>query len=396
MAVSFTQQPTTPNGTQSTIVYGVQGLSGNPQAKYVCDIVDADTLTQLVRIKQPANNSGYGVFEISEVLYDYMDYDEVWTITSAVTSSNDNARNFSIQMGEEYGTSPSSSVTVYPNQVNQDILVYPAVTDTIDGFNWPSASYDSASLSSHPLGAYARPEDYGTISRMNTSDNYITGWSIAVFDADANPIVFKNFTQPHSNADTEGASKLVHIPAGPRNYWDDPIIGSTLQGNDWEFYIIYTSPAKDQQAVFNLRTCSSDNGTRFAFINRQGVWDYWTASLTKTESETYAQDTYEQSFVNFSTENGIIPFDKSRRGTTIYNKSIKSNYTAQTDWLDQLNADYLVELFQSPSVYVQYNDGFIPVIITNTSVNKKTNPRGQKLFSYKIEYTLANPKKSRR
>jgi len=397
MAVSFTQQPTSPNGSQSTIVYGLQGLSSNPQAKYVCDIVDKDSSTQLVRIKQPANESNYGVFEISEVLHDYMGQDEIWKTTTPVTSSNYNVREFSIQFGEEFGTSPSSSVTVYPNQVSHDILIYPAVTDPIDGLNWDSSSYDSKSLSSHPIGMFMRPEDYGTMPRMNTSSSYVDSITIVVFDADSNPLALKTINNPYPYASyTNSESNLVHFPLGPANFKDDSILNILSTGSAWDNYLIQTTPTSDIQLVVNLKTCSDENGTRFAFINRQGVWDYWTASLTKTESETYSQDTYEQVFVDFSTTDGTIPFDKSRRGTTIYNKSIKSNYTAQTDWLNKERADYLVELFESPSVYVQYEDGFIPVIITNTQIDKKTNPRGQKLFTYKIEYTLANPRKSRR
>ena len=402
MAVSFTQQPSTPNGSQSTIIYGLQGLATASQAKYVCDVVDSDTSTQLVRIKQPANESGYGVFEISDILHDYMDYDETWTITSPVTSSNYNARTFSIQFGEEYGTSPSSSVTVYPNQVNQTIEMYPAVTDTIDGFNWPSASYDDKWLTSHPQGMYMRPEDYGTLSRMNIASNYVDSITIVVFDADSNPLAVKTITNPYPYTSyTDSQSKLIHFPIGPANFKDDSILGFLSTGSAWDNYLIVTTPETETELVVNSNVytsgaCSGENGTRFAFINRQGVWDYWTASLTKTERESYQQDTYEQTFVDFSTENGLIPFNKSRRGTTIYNKAIQSNYSAQTDWLDKQNADYLVELFESPSVYVQYENGFISVIITNTQIDKKRNPRGQKLFTYRIEYTLANPKKSRR
>jgi len=40
MAVTFTQKPTTPNGSQSTIVYGLNNLTNAPQAKYVCDIYE--------------------------------------------------------------------------------------------------------------------------------------------------------------------------------------------------------------------------------------------------------------------------------------------------------------------------------------------------------------------
>jgi len=71
MAVSFIQQPTTPNGTQATIVYSLTGLSLEPQAKYICDIYAQDSVSSLVRIKQPSNASNFGVFEISDVLHDY-------------------------------------------------------------------------------------------------------------------------------------------------------------------------------------------------------------------------------------------------------------------------------------------------------------------------------------
>ena len=136
--------------------------------------------------------------------------------------------------------------------------------------------------------------------------------------------------------------------------------------------------------------------TRFAFINKLGTWDYYTANLTKTENQTYRQDTYEQEFVNYSTTDGSVSFDKARRGTTIYNKAIQKNFGAQTDWLTTEESEWLLELFQSPSVYIQYEGGFVPIIITNTAVEKKTNPRAQKLFTYRIQYQYANKPKSRR
>lgn len=397
MAVTFTQTPTTPNGSQSTIIYGVDNLtagSGIFQAKYLCDIRDGDTNELLVRLKQPANNDGYGVFEISDVLHDYMDYDSVWKITSPTASTNNNSRNFTIQFGEEYALTPAGATTTYPNQISDSLTIYPAVTDPIDGFNWDSGSYYNTFLSSHPQGMFMRTTDYGTISKMNITGAAVSSYTIIVFDEDSNVLANKTITNT-VGIDSTSSSKLVHFPIGPANFKDDPVL-NILSTDSWYYYLILTTPDRGSQIVLKLDTCSEKNGTRFAFINRLGVWDYWTASLTRTEQETYSQDTYEQTFVDFSTTNGLIPFDSSRRGETIYNKGIQTTLTAQTDWLDDDRANYLVELFQSPSVYVQYGDNFVPVIITNNTIQKRTNPRGQKLFSYKIEYRYANPRKSRR
>lgn len=391
MAVTFTQQPTTPNGTQSTIVYGLNNLSSQPQAKYICDIVDNDTSTNLVRIKQPANNDGYGVFEISDILHDYIEWDEPWEITS-ITPTSTNAKVFSIQFGEEYGTSTSSSVDVYPNQINQTLTTYPAVTDPIDGFNWDSGSYYSTFLSNSPQTLYARPSDYGTLSKMNITDALVSSVLITVYNSSNQVITSKSFTNTTSTG-TQSFRQLINIPAGPANFQNDATL-SILSGTDWAYYTITTSPNRGNKIVYRLDDCIEENGTRFAFINRLGVWDYYTAELTKTENESYAQDTYEEPYVNFSTSNGsILP---NRRGTTVYNKKITSTLGAQTNWLTTDEANWLSELFQSPNVYVQYNGGFIPVVITNTTMDKKTNPRGQKLFTYRFEYTFANPRKSRR
>jgi hypothetical protein len=394
MAVTFTQTPTTPNGSQSTIVYGVNNLTPSSSAKYICDIKDNDTNELLVRIKQPANNSGYGVFEISDILHDYMDYDPVWKITTPTQSTNNNSRVFSIEFGEEYVPSGSTALTVSPSEIVDTLTMYPAVTDPIDGFNWDSGSYYNTFLSTHPYGMFMRTTDYGTISKMNINGASISSYTIVVFDEPGNVLASKTITNPIA-VTNNSPSKLVHLPIGPANFKDDPTL-NILSTDNWYFYLVLTTPDRGAQIVLKLDTCSDKNGVRFAFINRLGVWDYWTASLTRTETENYSTDTYEQTFVDFSTTDGAIPYESYRRGTTVYNKKIDTQLTAQTDWLDDDRANYLIELFQSPSVFVQYEDEFIPVIITNNSVQKRTNPKGQKLFSYKIEYKYANPRKSRR
>lgn len=393
MAVVFTQTPTTPNGSQSTIVYGLSNLQSAPQAKYICDVKYAGSSDVLVRIKQPANNSGYGVFEISEILHDYIDYDQPWKTTSIVNSTNNNVLDFSIEFGEEYGTSPSSSLTVSPSEVTDTLTIYPAVTELTEGFNWDSGSYYNDYLTNSPTTCYIKPSEYGTLSHINISGGSVSAVVIAVYNSSGTLIGGKSLTNSYNTSTT--ANKLIHIPIGPQNFKDDANL-NILTGSSWEYFNVITQPGNTTKTFYRQDDCIPQNGTRFAFINKLGVFDYYTATLTKTQQEQYTSETYEQSFIDFSTTNGLIPFDTARRGTTIYNKKINETYTAQTDWLTTEEVDWLIELFQSPSVFIQDGDNFIPVIITNTSADKKTNPRGQKLFTYRIEYKLANPRRARR
>ena len=396
MAVSFIQQPTTPNGTQATIVYSLTGLTLQDQAKYICDVKTEDGVTQLVRIKQPSNESNFGVFEISDVLHDYTDWDEVWTTPTIVSSSNNNTRTFSIEFGEEYGTSPSSSLVVAASQVSQSLTVYPAVEELVAGLNWQSGSYFNDFLSNSPATQSVRLEDYGTLSHFNLSNSFVQSYRVTIFNESNSILAQKFFTDTYSGSNDNEGSKLVHYPYGPQNFINDATLGSVFNADNWSYYTVVANTNEGDRRFNKLNSCIAENGTRFGFINKVGTWDYYTAALTKTETQTYNQDTFEQEFVNYSTSDGSVAFDKARRGTTIYNKAIQKNFGAQTDWLTTEESDWLLELFQSPSVYVQYEGGFVPVIITNTTAERKTNPRGQKLFTHRINYQYANKPKSRR
>lgn len=392
MAVSLIQTPTKPNGSQSTILYTLTGLTTASQAKYICDVKFSSGGNRLVRIKQPANNSGYGVFELSDILHDYVEYDEPFTITTLDNSTNYNVRDFVLEFGEEYGTSPSSSLIVDANQNSDSITVYGAVTELSQGFNWDSGSYYTNFLTNGPDTQWIRTTDYGTLSHINISGASPTGFTIEVYNESNTLLASRFFGNGFGTTNT--LDKLLHLPIGPKNFDGDLSLG-VLTTDNWSYYTV-TRAGGEVKTYRRLDSCIPQNGTRFAFINKLGVFDYYTATLTKTQQEQYTSDTYEQSFIDFSTTDGLVPFDKSRRGTTIYNKRIEETFSAQTDWLTTEESNWLVELFQSPSVFIQDGNGFLPVIITNGTSDLKTNPRGQKLFTYRIEYKLANPRRARR
>lgn len=394
MAVTFTQTPSSPNGTQSSIIYVVNNLITQPQAKYICDIKESGSSDILVRLTQPANNSNLGVFEISDILHDYIEYDTPWLIQSAVTSSQ-NTKTFSIQFGEQSSTSISGSLTISPNQINNEIVVYPSVTDDEEGFNWDSGSYLNNYLSNSPDELYVKSSEYGTLSLPNVSGStWSSSYEIQVYD-DTNTLISSSYI-PLFSSPTTAEQKLIHIPSGPQNLKGN--LG-VLDGENWSYYDITITPSVGDSKVkryYRLDDCVEQNGTRFAFINRLGVFDYYSTTLTNTEEQSFDTQTYKQSFVNYSTTDGTVSYDRSRRGETIYNKTIGTRYTSQTDWLTTEQVDWLIELFQSPEVYIQRGDTFLPIIVENSTARKKTNPRGQKLFTYTIEYRIANPKRNRR
>ena len=414
MAVTITQSPTLPNGTQTDLIYVLTSPnSGQPQHRFICEI-GTEGGTNLSTIRQPGNSTGKGVFEVSRLLDDHMGYDEPFLISGsvpAVTSSNENIRSFTIKFNEEYGTSTSSSLasgSYVSASIPSNTTFIPAVTERDAGyFNWPSSSYDA--LTNMPNTGISLEYNERTQALPISSSDYMTISSLCgiapkghaqsvridIYNNSFNSVYNTAITNPYSHALTPG--KLVHFGIGPKNLASVGNLSTYFADNEsypyYSIQILYSSGFSDKY-FFNL-ACSPYRGTRFAFTNKLGMFDYYRATLVDTEAESFNRNTYQAPYINYSTDTSTITYDSTRRGETQYLNTFANNFSAETDWLSKEQATWLFELFESPNVFVQNGDQMEGIIITNANEQYKTNPRGQKVFKFTIRYRKSNSKRSR-
>ena len=452
MAITLSQYPTSPNLANNNLVHEVSSDQiGQPQFQYLCDIKDdADNLIQ--RLKQQPNPSGYGVFDIGMILTSNVGpTDEIWKIEES-TINNSCGKDFKVLFGEEYATSVSGSPTIYTGAGGAGA---PTVTGSsyyfdLDGtldpndkvnWNWNSSSKyveelidditftHQFGLTDFPATNDIRLGEFQTISLINGNANGISPITAAAQDVYAMVVTEYDTTSSlldtttyynDSNNGSGGprstdtqvwgqvytsqslSTRLIHFPVGPQNFAE---IGNTLNTNTvyyiCNFYAQQTDGNINTDGVwgsyrFNLAdpSCGYD-GVRFTWKNKYGVWDYYTFPLAETTLDGIDRQTFKQTFVNFSTANSTVAYDKSRRGKTQFINKINKNRTAETNWITQEYADVLVELFFSTNVYIQDGSEFLPIVVTNSGLVEKTNPRSQKLFKYTLEYTLANDTQNR-
>lgn len=444
MAITIQQEPTSPNMVNANLLWEVTSTqTAQPQFQYVLDIYESGSATLIQRVKQQPNPSGKGVFDLGTILPTQLESDNVWKAAPFATSTNSN-KDFIIKFGEEYGTSPSSSVVLYTGVSTN--TGDPAVTGSAfytitDGlvepnsgdWNFASASYYnpiSASsadtydyqntLTSFPTTQSIQDGEYHTISLYNgnvdddsvyAQDIFYVG--VNVYNAAGSNIQNFNFynytleggaprTDPADTwldvyADQTNESRLLHIGVGPQNLAD----ASSTLNTSWAYYIVTitgqddggleNSDGKFATLRFNKDTANCGYpGKRFAWKNEFGVWDYFTFKLAESTISNIERQSYEQSFVDYSTTTNSVPYNQERRGKSQYYNKINKQHTIESDWLTQEYADSLRELFFSTNVYVQDGTAFYPVVFTQTSVTEKTNPRTQKLFKYTAEYQYAN------
>jgi hypothetical protein len=451
MAITIQQAPSSPNMANNNLVYAVtSNTSSAAQYQFVCDILYSGSNTVLQRIKQQPNLNGVGVFDIGQIVTNYIESDNNWTTFEYDTNTNV-AKRFSIKFGEQYGSSPSSSITLYTGV--GAVSGSPAVTASdyfyvIDGlvdpndkvdWNWDSSSYYSPrtvntsntfsfqnALTYAPFTQNIQLTEYATLSFINGNFDGSTTVAQDIFGAkfnfyDATGSLISTFTNVNNTQNGGGprtgtvswstasvsqtqGTQLITVGVGPQNlagyrasdppvgtaYYDvifhPQLTGGTTTINESGSYGSY-------RYIIQGPVCGYD-GVRFAWKNEFGVWDYYTFTLQNDKAYNVERQNYEQSFVPFNS-NTPVPYSKERRGTTNFYNKLTQIETANSNWLTQNEADWLKELFFSANVFQQVGSEFYPVIITSANVVEKTNPRTQKVFQYQIEFQPANQKNPR-
>jgi hypothetical protein len=445
MAISISQFPTTPNMANNTLLFTVSSNSASAaQFQYVANLSLSGSATTLQTIKQQPNPFGYGVFDLGQIISNYVDSDNNWKAAPFSTASEAGKR-FQVKFGEEYATSISGTAIQYTGVAS--VTGSPAVTassyiyianglvDPYDKVNWnfPSASYFTASavsttttfskqhaLTNAPLTQYIQDGEYATISLINgnfndsstaAQDIYVV--DVTVFDATGSEIdqfdltnIVSNGGGPRLNIGTvwsaiatsqTAGTQLITVGVGPQNLADD---GNTLP-SDWAYY---TVNAYGQQAASTTNTSGSYatlryekqgpqcgyDGVRFAWKNEFGVWDYYTFTLQTDKTTAIQREQFTQTFVDYSTPTSTVAYNKERRGTKQFYNELTQRLIINSNWLNQADADWLKELFFSTNVFQQIGTEFFPISITSAELIERTNPRTQTTFQYVVEFQPAN------
>jgi hypothetical protein len=439
MAITKRQSPTSPNQANADLLYVLTSTQTNqPQFQYVMEVSDG---TDTFAFKQQPNPSDKAVFNLGQIARDFVEADQPWKAPYMQTSSL-GAKTITPVFYEEYGTSTTSSVARYGGTSGSSVYLLNGVVEYNSGdWNFASASYYTSSitptgggadygglqhgLSNSPLTQSIRDDEYQTISiingnfageEFNAQDIF---WvQVGVYNSAGSNI--QNFGWPNTTAYNGGprtiedeewgdafsgvndSNRLIHVATGPQNFSDQ---GNTLNAS-WDSYKVTLlgqegAGIEDNGAQYAEKWFTKQegecgySGTRFAFLNELGGWDYFTFEYADGKTDSITRQTYDQTFVNYSTTTNGVTYDKSRRGSKVYSIGYQESRVAESGYLSQADADWLRELVESPEVFIQSGTDFLPIVIEDTTFTHKTNPRTQKLYRLTLRYRMANTRRSR-
>lgn len=432
MAITVLKSPTTPNVTGTNLVYSLDSDNNTQyQFRYVIDIYQSGSSTLLNRSYIYPNLEGTCNVDLARTLDDYLDTDYNWKVTGSITPQN-TVKTFDIRFGEQYSVSYTGSATTYTGSTPNYLEVFPGVVYKNEGsFNFNTSSFTEPLNNPYltnapyafnnpttelPLGGYHglfNSEDYFTATIFG--DTFLTASQVRVESrlyvngqqlSSGVPDIIINLSPPSGSFNTIGF--------GPKNLaeLDSAFSASLAAGtlnfvytfNDFGGISYFINDKWDGVAVNKLdpdyvaytgetfKQCS-DVYTRFAFINDYGFWDYYNVYAPLKRTTNINRNNYTRPFVRYEDTQAL--YNINDRGNTQYYTEYVDRYNTTTTWLDSPTAEWLQEMFRSEEVYVQENGQFVPIVITNTSVERNLNTSRNKLFQYTIEFEYANKRISR-
>jgi len=453
MPVTIFQQANQLNVSNTDLLFGVSSsFATGSQFQYILNLYNTGS-NLLTTIKQQPNPSYRGVFNISNITNQYLDYDTDPILFQAGVDSiyyqmSNTAQYFKIDVTEQTGSSISSSVWVNPTPTNTSYgwiyLLNGTQNPNAGQFNWISTPYfrpeptptintfnHNVALTRASRTQYVDSTDFMTISMLNgdilnnnnqVQDIYYTEFKI--YNGNTLVSTQGEFNLNTGNAPNAGGprpnpseeypmpfawsqndkSRLLSIGIGPRNITNIGNYNMALQ--PWTHYTVtlYNQEAVDQVnfngiydqfTIYKDTQCTGFEPVRFIWSNEFGVWDYFNFKLVTNKVTRLEKGNYMRNFVDYSTSQNSVPYNITNRGVTNYFTDIDEEWIVNSDWLTQEQAEWLEYLMYSPRVFIQDDFNIIPIVVTNTEFINKTNPKSQKLYKLEVSYKLANPKRSR-
>jgi hypothetical protein len=409
MAASIIQQQPqasfiTPVGQDLIFVVSNQtAVANETRVKFVAEVyigtsqasVNPTANTPIGTFKTTPNNAGVGMFDLRNVIENYVKADNMaadgsaykTTTTSAAArhpvhlidkySLNTNlCRYMLVRFSVEYlvGTTVEIDINTQANSnayilfngyvKHTDILTKAGNNFAYDTTNITLTNNTSKFLTNAPTTQYANLEDYGTLSMVTLSED-LNRIRLDYYDSDNNilssDIVFRNSgTGAWTNPLTADSNKqILHFGCFPGNLqnWASnfkTLVGlGTIQGG----YITVEAQKQNTDEISKLYTiklnCPNGKGyepIRLCWLNQWGAWDYYTFTQKSIKSTSTSGATYNQLAGTWN--ESLYRPDSYKGGKKAFRVNATEKITMNSDFVTEDEAVIFEELVNSPEVYL--------------------------------------------
>jgi hypothetical protein len=442
MAVSIIEQ--TPLGTfipvGQDLIFVVSNLIAvlnETRVKFVAEVYIGASLaavnptgnTPIGTFKTTPNNAGVGMFDLRNVVENYVKADNMaangskykTTLTSSTArhpihlidqySLNTNlGRYMLVRFSIEYLVGTTVQIDTNTRANSSPLFIfngYVKHTDVLNksgnNFGYTATKFilvDGASefLTNAPTTQYANLEDYGTLS-MVTSTTGLHTIFIEYFNSAGNSIGSESINRSGLNgAWTSWAAlsprQILHFGCFPGNLqnWGSGfasyVAAGAIQGGS------YTIVAQDSgfnpiSKTYTIKlNCPNGKGyepIRLCWLNQWGAWDYYTFTQKSIKSTSTSGATYNQLAGTWN--ESVYRPDSYKGGKKAFRVNATEKITMNSNFVTEDEAVMFEELVNSPEVYLL--KGYEDIVETSFVLNQYVTPV-RLLTSSFTKKTIAN------
>ena len=401
LSLSFQSQNyrTAYNPIEFVLIESSGTILGYDRFKYVIDVKDNTSPTPVLlgRIKVPADPNDYGRCDIHGIVESYIKTN-LGSINSTTTADafTDNANSyaiFNLEFGEEYDS--GSGLTPHLNQVSiSDFIVYNGALPNYRGTDLNFSDYQATDyfenftvnttdrkwLTNAPKGSGANKGDNQSLELTDE------GWIYFLYDHSGNPITDAQYITYDSSGsviatfqiDNNVASltdkKMLKIPSSPNSINNianaefstgaQPVITGSV--TSYKIFLLDTiSSVVSEEIYFNVDAECRYEVRRLEFLNALGGFDCFNFTKVSRLDESVERKFFKQNADNMTS--GVINYALSDREKTQYYTKSMVKMKLTSDWIDVATFNWLVELIESPEIYL--HEGGKRVAIQNINGN---------------------------
>jgi hypothetical protein len=422
------------------VVSNQTAVANETRVKFVAEVYIGTTVasvsptanTPIGTFKTTPNNAGVGMFDLRNVVENYVKADNMaadgsaykTTLTSSTVrhpvhlidkfSLNANlCRYMRVRFSVEYLVGTTVEIVTNTRVNSQGSIIfngYVKHTDILNksgnNFGYNTSQFflinaTSEFLTNAPTTQYANLEDYGTFSIVtSTTDLYRI--RLNYYDSDNNflssDIVLRNSgTGAWSNPWTANSEKqILHFGCFPGNLqnWNSAfktlVTAGTIQGG----YITVEAQKQNTNEISKLYTiklnCPNGKGyepIRLCWLNQWGAWDYYTFTQKSIKSTSTSGATYNQLAGTWN--ESLYRPDSYKGGKKAFRVNATEKITMNSDFVTEDEAVIFEELVNSPEVYLL--KGYVSGVETSFVLNQYVTPV-RLLTSSFTKKTIANDK----
>jgi len=362
--------------------------TGNNRFKYLFDVYDG--ASQIARLKVPASPDVYGRADIHGICESYIktDLGEITTNAKGFIDNPNSYKEFTIKIGEEYDV--LGVLTQYVDQETRTVIVFNGSLPNYRGgivnfYDWQVTNYytnytdntiSRKWLTNAPKGSGANKSDNQSVELTDE------GWIYLLYDHASNPVdMFQCVTYDSSgstistfdidnNVASLGDKKMLKIPSAPNTLNNianseistgaQPIITGSVAS--YRILLLDTiSSVVSEEIYFNVDSECRYETRRLEFLNSLGGFDGFNFTKVNRRSEDIERKFYKQNPDNMDSGTGVITYSQANRQKVQYYTKSKPKMKLTSDWVDVATFNWLLELLESPEIYLYENGERITV-----------------------------------